>query len=261
MPPRDPYSTGPITNVHPGQGSPTPSPDPEPAGVDPQQRDPIRRAVAARLAVAGRRHTRHRTDRAARPERPGPHAVVFLFAEPAPTAPADHSPNAATNAAEVVTLASRMFLDGPDVADLPTVLAALTERIGDYADLSLPTLIGHVADRVEPLHGPTRRYLGVAVSSIDLNREGGEQADPMPWDGLAHLIDGTRMALHATRPEEPPHIVSTHTLDTNAPIFSNRTWAWATSPTPTGPLRRDELTSAHTALANLHHLLTNISWR
>src|SRR5689334_13370460 len=74
---------------------------------------------------------------AARPGRPGPHAIVFLFREPEP------------DAQDRVTVATRMFVDGPDVADLPAVLATLTERACEYSR-PLPDLIAYLADRVEP---------------------------------------------------------------------------------------------------------------
>ena len=35
----------------------------------------------------------------------------------------------------------------------------------------------------------------------------------MPWDGLAHLVDGTRMSPARHPPRISPQVVSTHTLD------------------------------------------------
>src|SRR5437773_678186 len=46
----------------------------DPDWVDPLRADPIRRAVVDRLAIAGRRHPRHRAERSVRAGRPGPHA-------------------------------------------------------------------------------------------------------------------------------------------------------------------------------------------
>ena len=211
----------------------TPDREADPDLVDPHHPDPIRHAVVDRLAIAGRRHSRHRTERSARAGRPGPHAIVFLFREPEP------------DAQDRVTVATRMFVDGPDVADLPAVLATLTERACEYSR-PLPDLIAYLADRVEP-RGRDSAYLGVAVSSIDVAREG---ADPMPWDGLAHLVDGTRMTLHATRPGLTPQVASTHTLAHLGPVWAHRTAGWAT--TPVAATVRTDLAGAHETLATLH---------
>ena len=205
----------------------------DPDRADPLRPDPLRHAVVDRLAVAGRRHSRHRVERSPRAGRPGAHAIVFLFREPEP------------DAQDRVTVATRMFVDGPDVADLPAVLATLTERACEYSR-PLPDLIAYLADRVEP-RGRDSAYLGVAVSSIDVAREG---ADPMPWDGLAHLVDGTRMTLHATRPGLTPQVASTHTLAHLGPVWAHRTAGWAT--TPVAATVRTDLAGAHETLATLH---------
>ena len=105
-----------------------------------------------------------------------------------------------------------------DVADLPATLATLTDRAREYRR-PLPDLVAYLADRVEP-RGHDSAYLGVAVSSIDVAREG---HDPMPWDGLAHLVDGTRITLHATRPELTPQARSTHTLAHLGPVWAQHT--------------------------------------
>ena len=215
--------------------------DLDPGWVDPRRPDPIRRVVVDRLAIAGRRHTRHRVERSVRTGRPGPHAVVFLFREPDPERQNRINPDR-------VTVATRMFVDGPDVADLSAVLATLTDRAREYGR-PLPDLIAYLADRVEP-RGRSSTYLGVAVSSIDIAREG---AEPMPWDGLIHLVDGTRMSLHATRPEFSPQVVSTHTLAHHAPVWEHHTWIWAATPTAT-PTRTD-LPAAHNTLAAFHQHL------
>jgi len=99
----------------------------DPDRADPLRPDPLRHAVVDRLAVAGRRHSRHRAGRSARAGRPGPHAIVFLFREPEP------------DAQDRVTVATRMFVDGPDVADLPAVLAALHGRLRRTENPWIPT--------------------------------------------------------------------------------------------------------------------------
>jgi hypothetical protein len=212
-----------------------PVPD-DPHHVDPVQPDPIRRAVVDRLAIAGRRHSRHRAERSARAGKPGPHAIVFLFRERDPGSP------------DRVAVATRMFVDGPDVADLPAALATLADRAREYRR-PLPDLIAYLADRVEP-RGRDSGYLGVAVSSIDVARE---DHDPMPWDGLAQLVDGTRMTLHGTRPELAPQVRSTHTLTAPGPLWAQHTPAWATTPVAT--TARTDLSDAHGELAALHREL------
>jgi len=99
----------------------------DPDRVDPLRPDPVRHAVVDRLAVAGRRHSRYRAERSARAGRPGPHAIVFLFRESEP------------DAQDRVTVATRMFVDGPDVADLPAVLAALHGRLRRTENPWIPT--------------------------------------------------------------------------------------------------------------------------
>ena len=205
--------------------------------TDPYFRDPIRRDVALRLSISGRRHVRHRLDRAGRPDRPGPHAIVLFFRPPQ----VDANP---------VVIATRMFLDGPDVTNLPDLLITLTERARDYGHVSLDVLVGNLCDRVESLHAISS-YLGVGVSSIDVAREG---VDPLPWDGIAHLIDGTRMSLRGSRSEIPPQIVSTHTLEEHEPRFVNSIWQWAATTTP-APADRPDLAAAHPLLANVNGYL------
>lgn len=211
----------------------------DPDRVDPMQPDPIRRVIVDRLAIAGRRHSRHRIERSVRAGRPGPHAVVFLFREP------DRQDRINPHR---MTVATRMFVDGPDVADLPTVLATLTDRVHEYGR-PLPDMIAYLADRVEP-RGRGSTYLGVAVSSIDVAREG---IDPMPWDGLAHLVDGTRMSLHATRPESSPQVESTHTLAHDGPVWAHHTSSWIAI--PVAATTRTDLPAAHDTLVTLHQHL------
>ena len=234
---RDPYATGPIARIsepHPHAASWT-----QPNDSDPQRQDPIRRGVATRLALAGRRHVRHRTDPVARWGRPGPHAVVFLFREPT------------SDRGEGVIVATRTFPDDPEAADISIVLSVVTAHARDYGDLPRSRLIDHIVDHADPQRSAAP-YVGVAVSSIDITRE---TSDPMPWDGLAYLDDGTRMSLHATRPEIPPDIVSTHTLDTAAPTFDTRTWRWATGTTSVAAPARPDLAAVHDALTDLHEYL------
>jgi hypothetical protein len=99
----------------------------DPDRADPLRPDPLRHAVVDRLAVAGRRHSRHRVERSPRAGRPGAHAIVFLFRESEP------------DAQDRVTVATRMVVDGPDVADLPAVLAALHGRLRRTENPWIPT--------------------------------------------------------------------------------------------------------------------------
>ena len=210
MTPRlDPYGTDPRGfTPEPRRPLPTGHRPTAPAHdeTDPRRRDPIRRAIALRLAVAGRRHVRHRNDLAGVPDRrPGPHAMIFLFRG------ADPHPAAGPRRDTAITVATRMFLDGPDVQHLPDLLTTITDRARDLdrehhrqgRGLTTSDLVGYLTDRIET-PPPATRYWGTAVSSIDTTRERSDNPDPMPWDGLVHLIDGTRMSLHTTRQEIPP---------------------------------------------------------
>ncbi|WP_214405747.1 hypothetical protein [Pseudonocardia lacus] len=204
--------------------------------------DPVRRKVVDRLTLVGRRHARHLADLHATPTRPGPHVVVFLYRQP--TTGADQ---VRTND---VRIASRMFLDGPDVADLPTVLTTLHQRAREYLATGRFDPRRHMSDRAEPMTAAST-YLGVATSTL---------IPPLPgtpdtsWQGLASLHDGTRLALRSRSATlHPMTITSTHTLDTGslAPEVPYP-WRWA-SREQRGP----ELGRACDALDQLHLLLTD----
>ena len=99
----------------------------DPDRADPLRPDPLRHAVVDRLAVAGRRHSRHRVERSPRAGRPGAHAIVFLFRESGP------------DAQDRVTVATRAAW-----ATTPVAATARTDLSGAH-------------DTLATLHGRRRR--------------------------------------------------------------------------------------------------------
>ena len=222
--------------LHPGPDTAAPAAASD-AGVDPLRQDPIRRVVVHRLAVAGRRHARHRVDRAGRPDRPGPHAVLVLFARPVPAGREPTSPDPRTTVE--VTLATRMFLDGPDVTDLPTLLATITDRARDYGRLPLQQLVANLCDRVEP-YPPAS---GISASACPASTAPANT--PTRCRETGSRISSTAPAWPCTppAPRSPPDIASTHTLSFGPPMLEHHPWRWAATPTtrardPAGPGRR-----------------------
>jgi hypothetical protein len=204
--PLDPTQTMPMAVVVPEpRTSDGPTPDPGPPADDIDTRfapNPWRRRAADRLALAGRRHARHITDLAGTGRRPGPHALIFLHREPHPRS---NHPSSGT-----VKIATRMFLHGPDVTDLHTILTELHARALDYTEAGVRHPIAQLADTAEPMTGAAR-YLGLATSSVD--PAGFDEPASWPWTGLAHLTDDTQMIIRATSSVETPDLQSSHTLD------------------------------------------------
>jgi hypothetical protein len=135
---------------------PPPPLEPEPEQFrshDPAAAD-LRSQVVRRIRFMNFRHTEHAWERRYR-DPIGPHALAFLFAEQARGRPPRYTLKTAT----------RLFLDGPEVADLPRLLYDLAEvvrrhrRGGPYDPRAL-------ADRIEEM-SPQAAYIGVAVSSLD----------------------------------------------------------------------------------------------
>lgn len=197
--------------------------------------DPVRRRVVDRLALVGHRHARHLTDLRDTPDQPGPHVVVFFYRQPG-------------DGADQVLIASRMFLDGTDVADLPTVLQTLRRRAAEYRAAGGFDPRRHMTDRAEPMTAAAA-YLGVGTSTLFPTPPG---ASDVPWLGLASLQDGTRLTLRGrSTSARPTAISSTHTLDTGAfTLDAPYPWRWA------GREQYDpELVEAREALDQLHALL------
>lgn len=223
----------------------------EPASVDADGRftpNPWRRRAAGRLTLAGRRHARHWTDLAGTGRRPGPHAVIFLYREPARRS---NDPCSGT-----VAIATRMFLHGDDVIDLHTILTELHARAVEYAEAEVRHRIAQLADTAEAMTSAAR-YFGLGTSTIDGDRR--FEPGDWPWQGLAELVDGTRLILRGASTVDPPDLRSSHTLDdADRPIGTldafnpARAWRW------TRPDLRDtdpELAAQQDALGALHALL------
>lgn len=147
--------TAPHQHVSPATTEPAPAaPHPETfQSHDPAAAD-LRGQVVRRIRFMNFRHTEHAWER--RHKDPlGPHALAFLFSEPARGRPPRYTLRTAT----------RLFLDGPEVADLPRLLHDLAQvirrnnRQGDYDPRVL-------ADRADEM-SPQAFYVGLAVSSLD----------------------------------------------------------------------------------------------
>lgn len=252
----DPETTITMPTVVP---TPRASDDPIPAGADSNTADdadgrftpnPWRRRVADRLILAGRRHTRHRTDQAGTARQPGPHALIFLHHEPDPRATNPHT------GAGTVAIATRMFLNGDDVTDLHTILTHLHARALEYTRAGMRHPITQLVDTAEPMTR-SARYLGLATSTLHPGHS--DNPGSWPWQGLAHLTDDTRMIIRATSSVATPDLQSTHTLNPeDLPLGvldafdPARAWRW------TRPDLHDSnphLAAQQNALDTLHTLL------
>jgi hypothetical protein len=231
-------------------------------GAEQIQPNRMREDVLDRLTVVSRRHIRHAFERAWAGKPIGPHALVFFYAEPG-----------ATDAAGL-RVATRLFIEGSDVADLPTILRQLLDLAGDYREAGgldprtqFATRVEHMSNRAE--------YLGLGVST--LNPDGGRprlsgpgagahRASPsaeaamlysfatVPSRAVAQLTDGTFLLLRSSGGLEPTSILSTHSLGSGA--APARMWAWARpgflSAEPGLSEIAPALTELHTAIARGH---------
>lgn len=180
--------------------------------------DPLRGRVVDRLTLIGRRHARHARDQSRTNHPIGPHVLAFFYSDPG------------LEAAELRT-ATRMFLDGPEVADLTAILGCLHKLALDYQRTDGFDPRVQMADRTESM-SPAAQYLGLGASTLhhdtEPDRSGEHRTDTMssldpPTRGLAVLIDGTRLLLrHQGRLQPSPTIQSTHTLDLN--YLPTRSW-------------------------------------
>jgi len=151
----------------------------------------------------------------------GPHALAFLYCRPDA-----HRPGRLE-----LGIATRLFLDAPDVEYLPRLLfdvaAVLRERDGHPVD------VREIASRVDPV-AARGTYVGVAVSSLDTptgtwkeTRERVEDSLDIPGPCYAYLADGT--ALLVDRGGKGAFtdmtINSTHSLDVPGTASGGR-WTW-----------------------------------
>jgi hypothetical protein len=209
--------------------------------------NPLRMQVAQRLATAGRRHARHADDQRWNGKPIAPHAVVFLYQDP---------PTARTG--DGLHCASRLFLAGPDVAHLPTILTQLLERAMEYAtgprDFDPRR---QMSTNVEPMHRAAK-YVGLGVSTLDgmlapaAAQSGGSALRyDTPFRVLGLLTDETKLVVSGAGMAAPLDIRATHTLDTGQ--SSGQRWRWMNTAWQTTDEQR--LPEIWERLAALHDLI------
>jgi hypothetical protein len=217
---------------------------PEEGHVNQERR---RGQVVDRLTLAGRRHARHFVDQQWSGKPIGPHIVVFFYSEPAQPSP------------EGIRVATRMFLDDPEVADIARVLTLLHDLALQYSEMGTLHPPSQLANGVEEM-SPNAEYLGLGVSTIfprDDHGSGGSRTRParlnygdIPFESIAHLVDGTTLRIACAGGIQPLHLQSTHLLDSMA--LSTRRWARV----PPGFLDADPRSAAVShALGNLHSVI------
>jgi hypothetical protein len=179
--------------------------------------DPVRMQVAQRLALAGRRHARHAADQAWRGKPIASHAVVFLYRDP-PIA----------RVGDGLHTASRLFLAGTEVADLPTIVTQLLACAADYASGRGFDPRTQLSTHAEPM-ASSAHYIGIAASTLVAKPSptavGTGREYDTPFRVLGLLIDETQLAVRGAGMSAPLDIRSTHTLDTGHTSARQR-WTW-----------------------------------
>lgn len=129
----------------------------------------LRSQVVRRIRFMNFRHTEHAWERRYR-DPIGPHALAFLYSEPARGKPARYTLRTAT----------RLFLAGPEVDDLPRLLHDMADVVSRQGPGNHdPRLL---ADRTEEMT-PGSFYIGLAVSSLD--------TPAGPWSHLKQRLAGS----------------------------------------------------------------------
>jgi hypothetical protein len=236
------------------QQPPQPQPSPqEQAPHDPTAAD-LRNQVIERLRRMNAKHSFHAWER--RNSDPlGPHGLAFFYADPQP----EHQPTH-----YVLRSATRMFLDGSDVDDLPQLLYDLTGIAETYlkaGNLDPRSQMAQRADRMSP----AAMYIGVGISSLDtypVGSHSGRWRDiaklatgpaDIPGRCFAVLVDNTMLLLDRRGRREfgAFHITSTHDLNI-VPGRWTQPWVWDRDlAAMRDPLTRD----TWQLLARLNHLV------
>ena len=237
---------------------PQPSPPPQVPSQDQAPHDPtaadLRNQVIERLRRMNARHSFYAWER--RNSDPlGPHGLAFFYADPQPEQAPTHY---------VLVSATRMFLDGSDVDDLPQLLYDLTGIAETYLKSGQLDPRTQMAQRVEPM-SPAAMYIGVGISSLDTYPVGSQSgrwrevakvaAGPadIPGRCFAVLVDNTMLLLDRRGRREfgAFHITCTHDLNT-MPGRWTQPWVWDRDlPAMRDPLTRD----TWQLLARLNHLV------
>ncbi len=188
-----------------------------------QQPNPTRIAVVSRLTVMCRRHARHVDERRRSTLPVGPHAVMFLFAEPG-------------SGLERVKSATRMFYDLEEAQDLPKMLRQLEGLARQYDEQVGFDPRRHMTNRADAMTDRAH-YIGVAVSTVydSVPAQLVRRVPPRSFventpgadlfvRGVVVLGDGTRCVLY-NRGFSEPYVESNHTLDYG--ISSSHVWRWS----------------------------------
>ena len=177
-------SAPPRTGTHREMGPPTTA-DPTDAV--------LRLQVIDRLRLMNTRQAMHAWDRR-RKEPLGPHGIAFLYYDPV-------GEGHATPRRFEVRLATRLFLDGADVRNLPGLVRSIAGIVAEYATRGRFDLRATMTNRHDPM-SPDARYTGVAVSSLDSEVGAWEDTQrlamtPLDVPGRCHALlgDGTRLLL------------------------------------------------------------------
>ncbi len=197
-----------------------------PAQADPVYRshDPaaadLRSQVVRRIRFMNFRHAEHAWERRYR-DPIGPHALAFLYAEPPRGKPPRYTLKTAT----------RLFLAGPEVDDLPQLLADLTDVVtrSPRGQLDCRTL----ADRAEDMTAGST-YIGLAISSLDTPvgtwaelRQRVAGSIDVPGRCFSYLDDGTMLLMDRGGQSRFGHfeVRSTDSLD-EVPGDSLQRWTY-----------------------------------
>jgi len=240
-------------NQHVGQPAPAPSVAP-PAGVRPEREvaeADLRNQVVDRLRKMNVLHGQHAWERRNR-DPIGPHGLAFFFSVPLSVQPLRYR----------LATATRMFLDGSDVDNLPRLLYEMRGIGAGFLDAGGFDPRSQMADRVESMP-PDARYIGLGVSSLDTPtgawREMLQTSDGplnIPGRCYALLADSSRILCDRRGEREfgAFHISSTHSLDL---VHGHPMRAWRFAP----HLLHGEPDTKETWhwLTQLHHLIVEAS--
>jgi hypothetical protein len=212
----------------------------------------LRNQIVDRLRRMNSLHLRHAWETRRR-DPIGPHAVVFFYADTASRRPLRYR----------LACATRMFLDGEEVRDLPRLLFELGGIAEGYAQDGGFDPRSQMATRAEPMSRDAV-YVGAGVSSLDTPSgtwaqvlESGAGPVNIPGRCLAYLSDGGMILCDRRGQDEYGafHIASTHSLDI-AFGLAHRAWRWGHNlPVLDDPATRD----SWGWLIHLHNVVTGES--
>jgi len=215
----------------------------------------LRNQVVDRLRVMNAKHAQQAWDR--RHGDPiGPHALAFFYAAPTTTG---------GRPSYQLATATRLFLAGPDVDDLPRLLYRLTGVAAGLARTDAFDPRTQMADRYESMPR-TARYIGLGVSSLDSEagtwaqvRQAADGITDVPGRCFAYLADGTFLQVDrgANRDFGAVSITSSRDLNT-VPGMPSRLWRWAGSRFDAQQRRWVLSFPDHAATADIWHWLIQL---